>query len=33
MKKDNSVEVMIWLLGGTAVALAIATVLSVLFWL
>ena len=31
MSKDYSVEVMIWTLGGIAVALAAATALSILF--
>jgi hypothetical protein len=31
MKKDYSVEIMIWALGGTAVALVVATVLSISF--
>jgi hypothetical protein len=31
MKKDYSVEIMIWALGGTAVALAMAALLSIMF--
>jgi hypothetical protein len=31
MRKDYSVEAMIWALGGLAVALAAATALSILF--
>jgi hypothetical protein len=31
MSKDYSVEVMIWVLGGTALALGVATAVSILF--
>jgi len=31
MKKDNSVEILIYVLGGVAIALSVAAVLSVLF--
>jgi hypothetical protein len=33
MKKDNSVEIMIWVLGGVSGALAVAAILSVLLLL
>ena len=31
MSKDYGVEIMIWVLGGTAVALGVGTALSILF--
>jgi hypothetical protein len=33
MSKDYSVEIMIWTLGGIAVALAVATAVSISLWL
>jgi hypothetical protein len=33
MKKDNSVDILIWVLGGVALALGVATIVSILLLL
>ncbi len=33
MKKDNSVDILIWVLGGISIALGVAAIVSLLFLL